>query len=221
MSFGLFARQCFISWHSILAVLPVTACQLRPLKVRRFRSSPGLFPPQRETLGRNPARTTSLLRRSAPTGLWSGSRGVENLVKSESGANLPQATASSPLAAPGCCLGAPIPLPEAKPQGCSKALAPRPHTAPRRGPGARGCAGQVSVPGSSRCQLKGALSGCLSLAHELGQCQAHTCVSSTANTLGTLNRSLQSYCCNTLGFHCLTEELELSYSAGSSVKVSN
>lgn len=92
---------------------------------------------------------------------------------------------------------------------------------PRHGPGARGCAGQVSVPGSSRCQLKGALSGCLSLAHELGHCQTHTCVSSTANTLGTLNRSLQSYCCNTLGFHCLTEELELGYSAGSSVKVSN
>lgn len=148
MSFGLFSRQCFISWHSILAALPVTACQLRPLKVRRFRSSPGLFPPQRETLGRNPARTTSLLRRSAPTGLWSGSRGVENLVKSESGANLPQATASSPLAAPGCCLGAPIPLPEAKPQGCSKALAPRPQTWPwcpgvcRAGVGT----GKLSVP---------------------------------------------------------------------------
>lgn len=114
MSFGLFSRQCFISWHSILAALPVTACQLRPLKLRHFRSSPGLFPPQRETLGRNPARTTSLLRRFAPTGLWSGSRGVENLVKSESGANLPQATA---LSIPGCSWvlpGGPNPTPRSQ-----------------------------------------------------------------------------------------------------------
>lgn len=37
-----------------------------------------------------------------------------------------------------------------------------------------------------------------------------------------LNQTLSSYCCNTLGFHRLTEELELAgYSAGSSVKVSN